>query len=167
MTIKDALNKFGEDYVTELVQRLIRDDKKASGNLIRSIDYEVLEVVTELIDQSAKWVVKSYSGVKINAADYLINVDQGRKKGAKMPPPSALIPWIKNRNIKFRDKKGRFITNKQTSFIIARGISKNGIKPTNVIEETNAAMLNKLNGLSEAYGDELLKGLMEVLKNIK
>lgn len=164
--IQKALEKFGQDYITELTMRLLRDDKKASGNLINSFSYEVLEATSEIIDQSARWVVKSYNGITINSAYYLKYVDEGRKKGSKMPPPSAIVPWIKARKIKFRDKKGRFITNKQTSFIIARAISKNGIKPTNVLQETRAAMLNKLNGLKDAYGEELLNGLYEVLKNI-
>jgi hypothetical protein len=166
MTIKQALEQFGKDYVYELTQRLIRDDKRASGNLIRSIDYELLEATTEVIDQSAKWIITNYNGITLKAAPYLIYVDEGRKKGAKMPPTSAIIPWIKNRRIKFRDKKGRFITNQQTAFIIARGISKNGIKPTNVLQETRMAMMNKLNGLKDAYGEQLLEGLYQVLKNI-
>lgn len=167
MTIKQALEQFGKDYVLELTQRLIREDKKASGDLIRSIDYELLEATTEIIDQSAKWIVKTYNGITIKSAYYLTYVDQGRRKGSKMPPPAAIVPWIKHRKIKFRDRKGRFITNKQTSFIIAKSIAKNGIKPTNVIQETKMAMLNKLNGLKDAYGEELLNGLYEVLKNIK
>jgi hypothetical protein len=166
MTIKQALEQFGKDYIQELTQRLLRYDKRASGDLINSLDYELLEVTSEIIDQSARWVIKNYTGIKITALPYLINVDQGRRKGAKMPPPSAIEPWIRHRRIKFRDKKGRFITTKQTSFIIARGISKNGIKPTNVLEETKAAMLNKLNNLRDAYGEELLNGLYETLKNI-
>lgn len=164
--IKAALEKFGSDYIKELTMRLLREDKKASGALIRSLDYEVLEATTEIIDQSAKWVVKNYTGLKIKALPYLINVDEGRRKGSKPPPVRAIEPWIRHRKIKFRDKKGRFITNQQTAFIISRSIGKNGIKPTNVLEETRAAMLNKLNGLMDAYGEELMKGLQEVLKNI-
>jgi len=166
MTVKQALEKFGQDYIIELTQRLLRDDKKASGALINSLDYELLQVTTEIIDQSAKWVINSYTGLTIKALPYLINVDQGRRKGAKMPPTSAIIPWIKHRKIKFRDTKGRFITNKQTAFIIARGISKNGIRPTNVLEETKSDMLNKINNLRDDFGEELLTGLYETLKNI-
>jgi len=93
MTVKQALEKFGQDYIIELTQRLLRDDKKASGALINSLDYELLQVTTEIIDQSAKWVINNYTGLTIKALPYLINVDQGRRKGAKMPPTSAIIPW--------------------------------------------------------------------------
>ncbi len=164
--VKIALEKLGEDYIFDLTQRLLRYDKKASGNLINSLDYEVLEATTEIIDQAAKFTIKTQTGLKITSEYYLKYVDEGRKKGGKMPPVSAIQPWVRSRGIKFRDKKGRYITNLQTSFIISKSIQKKGIKPTNVIEETKAAMLSKLNGLLSAYGEEILTGLREVLKNI-
>jgi len=48
----------------------------------------------------------------------------------KMPPPSALDKWIVNKGIAPRDKQGRFMTRKQTQFMIARGIFLKGIKPS-------------------------------------
>lgn len=164
--IKKALDKFGKDYVYELTSRLIRYDKRATGNLINSIDYELLSVSNEIIDNSVKWTLKNYTGIRIIAANYLINVDEGRRPGLRPPPIAPIQNWIRARKIKFRDRRGRFITNLQTAYIITRSIARKGIKPTNVLDETRAAMLNKLNGIKEAYGQELLIGLYEVLKNI-
>lgn len=38
--------------------------------------------------------------------------------------------WAKRRGVQFRDKKGRYVTHKQTGFMLAQVIKKNGIKPS-------------------------------------
>lgn len=67
---------------------------------------------------------------------HAIFVDQGRK-----PYPTrkvkfkgdffnAILTWIqaKKLQLKFRDKKGRFMSNNQIAFLICNAINKNGIK---------------------------------------
>ena len=73
--------------------------------------------------------------IRLHSEPYLINVDKGRRAGAKPPPSRAILPWIKLRGIKGRNSKGRFITDKSLSFIIARSIGIKGIRPTNVIQK--------------------------------
>jgi hypothetical protein len=119
----EAMNELGEDLVKELVKELISSDKKASGDLIKSIHYKVIEGTNQFM-------------LHIIDNGTLKYVDAGRKPG-KMPPTSAILPWIKQRKIKPRDKKtGRFITDKAGAFLIARSIGENGIKPTNVIRKS-------------------------------
>ena len=38
--------------------------------------------------------------------------------------------WAKRRGVQFRDKKGRYVSHKQTGFMLAQVIKKNGIKPS-------------------------------------
>ena len=62
--LKSALEQVGIDLVKELTKQLLNADKKASGNLIKSLDYKVVETVDGFI-------------LNLLAADYLNTVDQG------------------------------------------------------------------------------------------
>jgi len=114
----DALNALGEDYV-EKIGRILKDENKvASGNLLRSLGWEVLPEVDKLI-------LNLYSDF------YLEYVAKGRRAGAKPPPYRALIPWIQRRGIVFQGK-----SQKTTAIIIAKSIGKKGIKPVSQITDT-------------------------------
>jgi hypothetical protein len=148
--LKSALEQVGIDLVKELTKQLLNADKKASGNLIKSLDYKVVETVDGFI-------------LNLLAADYLNTVDQGRKPG-KMPPPSKLDKWIVVRGIAPRDKKGKFISRKSIQFLIARSIGKNGIKPTNVIRKSiDSIYSNKIKLLEQAA----VKDIVELIEKIK
>lgn len=133
LALKAAMEKYGEALVIEIIRELKDAGKEATGRLAKSIDYELIETLDKI-------------SVGIKALDYFEFVDSGRRKGAKAPPADAIVKWMKVKGIKGRDKKtGRFQTQKQTAFIIARGISKNGIKPTFVVKKS----LRKLKSLQE------------------
>jgi hypothetical protein len=48
----------------------------------------------------------------------------------KMPPTRALDGWTVRKGIAPRDEKGRFLSRKTLTFLIARSIYRNGIKPS-------------------------------------
>lgn len=122
--LKAAMEKYGEALVIEIVQQLANADKNATGNLARSVDYELFETLDSI-------------SVGIKAEKYFEFVDGGRRKGAKQPPSDAILKWMKVRNIKGRDKKsGKFISQKSAAFLIARSIGKNGIKPAFIIKKS-------------------------------
>ena len=79
----------------------------------------------------------------------------------KMPPSKVFEQWVKNKGIKGRDKKGRFITTKSLTFLIARGIFNNGIKPSLFFTKPFENEYKKLSeDLVTAFGldiDEFLK----------
>jgi len=128
--IKEALNIFGDAYIQELSKQLLQLDKVASGKLLRSLDYKVIQ---DLEDNFK---------VIIIAQDYLKFIDSGRKAG-KMPPPKSLLSWIEDRRIRFVNKNGKgFMKKEQTAFIIARSIGKKGIRPTNILKITLGNVLN-------------------------
>lgn len=80
---------------------------------------------------------------------------------SKMPPSKVFEQWVKRKGIKGRDKKGRFITTKSLTFLIARGVFNNGIKPSLFFTKPFENEYKKLSGdLVTAFGldiDEFLK----------
>jgi hypothetical protein len=131
--LKKELEAFGDAYIKELTIQLIQLDKVATGKLLRSLDYEIIEKVEGQFE------------VIIKALDYLKFVDEGRRPG-KQPPLKPILSWVKTRNIRFRNKNGQgFLKNEQTAFIIRRSIGKNGIKKTDVLKKTLGNVLNLKN----------------------
>lgn len=150
--LKAQVDKFGADFISELAKQLIIADKVASGKLLRSLNYQVVEVLENLL-------------IRINAEDYLQYVDKGRRPG-KQPPISPIIKWMDVRKIKGRDKKGRFIKKEQAAFLIARAIGKKGIKPTNVIKKSIDNILrSKKEALSKAAASDISKIINKILIN--
>lgn len=49
---------------------------------------------------------------------------------SKMPPSKFFDKWIVRKGIAPRDKNGKFISRKSLSFLIARSVFRNGIKPS-------------------------------------
>jgi len=151
VALRKAMEQYGEALVLEIVNQLKDADKIATGKLAKSVDYELIETLDKI-------------SVGIKALDYFENVDSGRRKGAKPPPTGAIVKWMKTRGIKGRNRKtGRFQTQQQTAFAIARGISKNGIKPTYVVKKS----LKKLKGLqakllTEAAVEDMTKMIQGV-----
>lgn len=142
--LKGQLEALGREYVAELTRQLIREDKVVTGNLINSLDYEVLQATNGLV-------------LRILSDDYLTFVDEGRRPG-KRPPQKAIQKWVENRGIKIKGQ-----TPAQTGFIIARSIGKKGIKPTNVIKKTQEALFKNIQTLI-SKGIEL--DINEYIKNI-
>jgi hypothetical protein len=149
-----AFDGLGKDLVKTLVKNLLSANKKATGNLIRSIDYKVVEKANGFI-------------VELLAADYLTNVDEGRRAGSKQPPLSALDKWVVARKIAPRDSKGKFLPRQQVKFLIARSIAKNGIKPTNVINKTINEVYNNKQKLIEKAAIEDLNALIDKIMVVK
>lgn len=80
--LEKAINYFVSDFVDTYKGLLIRDNKKDTGNLIRSI--KPIEIQFE---------TNSYSG-SISLAYYWKYVEYGRRPG-KFPPPNKILDWIK------------------------------------------------------------------------
>jgi hypothetical protein len=108
---------FGSDYVKILTALLKKKGKVGSGALINSLDYRVQESANQI-------------SIIIQSNDYLKFVDEGRKPGS-YPPIQAISAWANLKGI-----------SQDAVFPIARSIYKFGIKPTNVIQETNNEFLN-------------------------
>ena len=87
---------------------------------------------------------------------------------SKMPPSKVFEQWVKNKCIKGRDKKGRFITTKSLTFLIARGIFNNGIKPSLFFTKPFENEYKKLSDdLVEAFGLDIDKFLKYTVNGTK
>lgn len=118
-TIQDITN----DFVVELKNKLKANDSYASGDLVNSI--------RGIVKQNGKYVV-----ISIQLEDYWQYVENGRKAG-KYPPINAIKNWISVKPILPRPlKSGKLPTANQLAFLIARKISKVGIKPKPFLKPT-------------------------------
>lgn len=108
--LKYELDKLGKDSVDFLKTILLRNGKVASGDLINSISYQVVQESNGFI-------------LRILANDTFTYVDEGRRPG-RIPPVKPIVSWIKEKKIKFGN-----LSDNSMGFIIARSIGEKGIKP--------------------------------------
>jgi hypothetical protein len=112
------------DYMIEMARRrLVQGRKSATGALIRSLSYRI----------------KKTNGVyemQLTGLPYLLNVDRGRRAGARRPPINKIEAWIKVKRIKINIPKGSTIQKetKKRAFMIANNISKRGIPPFPILD---------------------------------
>ena len=171
-----AMQKFGGNVVKEGRSILKKKKKTTSRNtLYNDFDYLVTATKNEVTLEF------EFGG----AEDYWVFVDEGvrgaggfkgsgkmRGQGSpfkystKMPPRQPLINWIKNKPIKGRDKKGRFITNNSLGFLIQRAIYQRGLTRTQFFSKPFTQQLNKqTEKITEAFADDLMLSLDKQLKN--
>ena len=146
--LKEALDEIGQDIVTGIVQELIRAGKKDTGNLINSIEYNVLDTVDGVL-------------LELNAPEYLKYIDEGRRPNSKQPPISAIIPWVRRKGIVVQGAKNE----RQSAFVIARAIGKNGIRPLNFLKPTIERVIkNKQELIRKMSEDDILNILNKILE---
>lgn len=105
-----GFNKYSKEFIGAIAGELIKRDKKATGKLIDSLNWEIKDFI---------------SSIKIDFLyeDYGQWVELGRKPG-KFPPVSKIRDWCKVRGI---DEKA--------AWPISYKIFKLGIKPTPFVSD--------------------------------
>tara|TARA_R110001599_G_scaffold317935_2_gene527349 strand:- start:163 stop:522 length:360 start_codon:yes stop_codon:yes gene_type:complete len=82
---------------------------------------------------------------------------------SKQPPSRVLDKWIVKKGIAPRDEKGRFMSRKSISFLIARSIKKNGIKSTSFFQKPLGLGLKQFGkDLLGAVKEDIIEGLTQV-----
>ena len=86
--------------------------------------------------------------------DYVIYVESGRRKGSKMPPPTAIASWCKRKGLP---------SDNSTVWAICRAISRDGIAPRPVMATVFDLMDS--DEWSGRWLDELFEEITKVLDN--
>ena len=152
-----ALKDVGENVVSEIKRLAIkRDGFKASGDLDRSISYEVKGNIVE-----------------ISALEYIGAISDGIHK-KKFPNGYNILKWAKDRGLQPRGAKGRLLSRtdanmKSMAFVIARSISEKGIskrfgyKGRGFLEEIKKDVVkNVTDMIAEAYKLDIIVKLKEI-----
>ena len=158
------LNGFGKYVIQQSRSNLTKQRKNVDKNLYNSLNFEknvsknsfqlsfVMENYGKFQDKGVSGTEKKYDTVF--------------KYTNKMPPVKPLIEWVSKRRFQFRDKKtGKFMSYKSTGFLVAKGIYKNGIKPslfcTKPFEKAFQTMPDEV---VKAYGLDVEKFLQSTIK---
>lgn len=144
--LQKALNLFINDFIITYKGLLIRDDKKATGNLIKSLKPIQIEFSNNKMQ-----------GL-IDIASYWKYIEYGRRPG-KFPPVNKILDWIKVKPVVPRPMNGlKPSTEKQLAFLISRKIARDGIKPGNQFSEALRLSWDKYESqISDAINKDLDK----------
>lgn len=148
-----TLREYASQAVTLYKQRLLDDDKKASGQLIDSVSSEIK-------------VGSDTFTVVLNLANYWKYVEDGRKPG-KFPPPKAILKWVQVKPVIPRPIHGKLPTKQQLAFLIGRKIATEGIEAGHQLKETvdslNTEYIPRLEAaLQEDFNAYVLKTFEDV-----
>jgi hypothetical protein len=169
------MQKLGSNVVKEGRSILKKKNKQTKQNTLYN-DFDYLVTASD----SSVTLEFEFGG----AEDYWAFVDEGvrgaggfkgsgkmRGQGSpfkfstKMPPRQPLINWIKNKPIKGRDKKGRFISNESLGFLIQRAIYQRGLTRTQFFSKPFTQELdNQMENITKAFADDLELAIEKIIK---
>jgi hypothetical protein len=164
MSVRAELDAFGKYVVKQSRANLTRKKKKDTGELYKSIDYDLFVSKTEAsfsldikwVDY-AKFIDKGVKGVSSSAkapnSPYKFGTGSGKKGGLT----EGVDKWVTRKRIQFQDRKsGKFMSYKQTAFLIRRSIWFKGIETTNFFTKPLEDAFKRLpDALVEAFGLEV------------
>ena len=157
--VEDELNAFRKHVITEARKNLTRNKKNASKTLYNDMN-SFLKVSKNSFELGFEMpIYGQFQDQGVSGKKKKYDTPFSYKK--KMPPSDVFEAWIKRKGIKGRDKRGRFITNKSLSYLIARSVFNNGIKPSLFFTRPFELAYKRLgDDIIEAFGldiDEFLK----------
>tara|TARA_B100001094_G_C18176720_1_gene798288 strand:- start:2114 stop:2656 length:543 start_codon:yes stop_codon:yes gene_type:complete len=168
------LNSFGRQVVNQAKENLASADK--GGALEKSISFFVtaqkgLLTLKFKMDSYGKFVDKGVSGTEkerrytnYKGKTLVSPFAYTKSKGHSQPPSKALDKWIVKKGIAPRDKKGRFMSRKSISFLIARSIGKKGIQGISFFQKPLMLGMQQFNG---KFAASLKESIIDSLKHQK
>ena len=153
--LQKELNKFRDYVISQAKANLTRQRKNSSKSLYNSIKGNVKAMPNSFsmnfeMEEYGFYQDKGVSGVKKK-----YNTDY--KYTNKMPRPKAFDKWIVKKGLAPRDK-GKFKSRKSLSYVIARSVYMNGIKPSLFFTKPFEKAYKRLpSDLVEAFGLDAIK----------
>jgi len=151
----DALQEFGKLF-TGYIKSEIRKQQFPYGNPQRDVGDKVAS--GKLVDSISYEVINGTDGnptLEISYVDYFENVNLGRRRQKKRVPVKAILDWIKVRGIEGRDRRGIPIPDLSLAFAIQTNIYKFGIRPANIYDKGLDGLLDFVDNPPAELADEL------------
>jgi len=170
----EALERYLNSFGKQVVNRAKGNLQKAKGggtNLEKSIDFKVTNnaegfAVQFFMTDYGTFVDKGVSGTKVKRSfkDYKgRTISSPYKYTTKQPPSRVLDKWIVKKGIAPRDEKGRFMSRKSISFLIARSIKRKGIQGISFFQKPLMLGLKQFGKeMLGAVKDDIINGLTTV-----
>lgn len=132
--IREFLQALGQAVLTEM-WRLYDERSKYPLRKNSQLKRTARVQVNQARDAGGRFAgYTANSSLTLLAEEYLVYLDSGRKPGGKKVPISALLTFIKNRNLRGRDKKsGRFLESNRLAWMIQASIFRHGIRGKHMI----------------------------------
>jgi hypothetical protein len=161
-----ALEEF-RDYVIAKAKSNLRS-KNASGRLSDSLmaEIKVMPNSIRFFFEMEEYGFYQDQGVRgVRSGRSLSGFKFGSGSGQKGGLTEGIKKWVKQRRIRFRDKKGRFLSNDATAMLITRSIWQKGIKPSMFFTKPFEQAFKKLpDEMIEAYGLEAEETFDTIMK---
>ena len=164
------LNSFGKQVVNRAKGNL-QKSKGGGTNLEKSLSFKVVTSaegfsVQFYMDSYGTFVDKGVSGTEVKRSfkDYKgRTITSPYKYTTKQPPSRVLDKWIVKKGIAPRDEKGRFMSRKSISFLIARSIKRKGIQGISFFQRPLQLGLKDFGKeMLGAVKDDIINGLTTV-----
>lgn len=161
---QEALRAFGKYVVQQAKTNLTKGKHNVSKNLYDSLTFDIEKVAKgyQLFFEMDDYGMYQDRGVKgVKGGTSLANFSY--KKTSNVIgfeyATGTFAKWAKFRGLQFRDKKGRFMSFKQTGILMAIGKKNKGIKPTLFFTKPFEAGLKRLPpDLGEALRKDIENG---------
>lgn len=135
-----TLEEYAREVRNKYQDNLITNNRIASGNLLNSVEYQVV-----------------YNGVEyevqLRLQDYWKYIEYGTRP--HFPPMDKILEWVMVKPVLPRpDANGRIPTPKQLAYLIARKISRKGTEGSHDLEDA-------ITEINERYRDKLVYSLQK------
>ena len=137
MSVDAELKKFGNYVVKQARTNLTKKKKSDTKGLYNSIKFDSKATANSFklsftMSEHGKFIDKGVKGFSDDKrapnSDYKFGTGTGRKGGLT----NGIDGWVQRKRIQFKDKKtGKFMSYKQTAYLIRNSIWHKGIETTN------------------------------------
>ena len=164
MSVRNELDKFGKYVVQQSRSNLTRKGKKDTGDLYKYLGYDLFVSKTESsfslsfkMSDYGQFIDKGVKGVSSSAKAPKSPYKFGTGTGIKGGLTNGIDRWVSRKRIQFQDRKsGKFMSYKQTAYLIRNSIWNKGIETTNFFTDPFERAFKRLpDDLVESFGLEI------------